>query len=161
MIKYTTYKRGGDVVEAHGDSASSNSDRNSGPEAPASTSKRVECHCCCALHPESYVIKCLRPGCPLSYCRGCLIKYHKFSRKIARRLPSPAWNCPHCLHKCRCQKCISKTERKSIQANAKRSRGLRLKEEVKSLVEEKKQILSGEKNDNLQFHPCSHKTQVL
>lgn len=161
MIKYAKYKRGGGIVEAHGDSASSNSDRNCNSEAPASTSKRVECHCCCALHSEGNVIKCLSPACSLAYCRPCLVKYHKFSRKIANRLPSPAWKCPHCLRKCRCPKCISKTERKSIQANAKKCRGLRLKEEVKSLVEEKKQVLSEEKSNGLQFPPSPHKAKVL
>lgn len=69
-----------------------------------SSARKVECHCCLLKVFESSAVKCLNPDCPLSYCRPCLMRFHKFSRKIAKRLPSPAWRCPQCLNKCRCKK---------------------------------------------------------
>eukprot|EP00826_Nyctotherus_ovalis_P048266 TRINITY_DN5661_c0_g2_i1.p2 TRINITY_DN5661_c0_g2~~TRINITY_DN5661_c0_g2_i1.p2 ORF type:complete len:100 (-),score=7.90 TRINITY_DN5661_c0_g2_i1:160-459(-) len=73
-------------------------------EPPDTEGKQRACHCCCAATATRIAVKCQSPECGLFFCRTCLVRYHKFSRRIAKRLPSPAWKCPRCLQKCRCQK---------------------------------------------------------
>lgn len=66
--------------------------------------KEYECHCCCLSLPEKSIVKCLNQDCPLYFCRPCLIRFNKYSRKNTKRLPSPAWKCPCCAHKCKCSR---------------------------------------------------------
>jgi len=66
--------------------------------------KKYECHCCYLNISERFIVKCLNPACQLYFCRPCLIRFYKYSRKIAKCLPSPTWKCPCCSNKCQCSR---------------------------------------------------------
>jgi hypothetical protein len=69
-----------------------------------SVSVEVICHHCDKSLPENKVVKCQNIECKTYYCRVCLSRKYKFSKKAARLLPTVSWKCPKCTCRCRCKK---------------------------------------------------------
>eukprot|EP00829_Urostomides_striatus_P021635 TRINITY_DN974_c0_g3_i2.p2 TRINITY_DN974_c0_g3~~TRINITY_DN974_c0_g3_i2.p2 ORF type:complete len:103 (-),score=9.11 TRINITY_DN974_c0_g3_i2:273-581(-) len=61
-----------------------------------------QCHNCGKPFPEKMIVKCKNINCTLGFCRMCLTRHYKFSKKAARFLPTKNWKCPKCTNKCRC-----------------------------------------------------------
>lgn len=64
----------------------------------------TSCHQCgitsCGL------VRCTDGECGMSFCRPCLCRFYKFSKKAAKLLPTKTWKCPKCTLKCTCLKYI-------------------------------------------------------
>lgn len=118
---------------------------------PLNNPHPATCHYCEKVMGQPDDVQCTNPECALSFCQSCLIRYYRYSRKVAKRLPTPTWKCPKCTKKCLCPKyvlplriarCITETERKTLVAMAKNKKGLAFRRELEKLIESKEQALS-------------------
>lgn len=73
-------------------------------KVPNSSPEFYRCHYCAVQLDKSVVVRCKDSSCGMSYCRPCLTKQYKYSKKAAKQLPTATWRCPKCTGKCYCLK---------------------------------------------------------
>eukprot|EP00826_Nyctotherus_ovalis_P038557 TRINITY_DN3619_c0_g1_i8.p2 TRINITY_DN3619_c0_g1~~TRINITY_DN3619_c0_g1_i8.p2 ORF type:complete len:122 (+),score=3.47 TRINITY_DN3619_c0_g1_i8:141-506(+) len=64
----------------------------------------ILCHYCEKVIKDSEDVWCTNINCVEHYCRGCLVRLFRFSRKDVKRLPTRSWKCPKCQRRCCCEK---------------------------------------------------------
>lgn len=82
-------------------SSTSNSDSTAQKNTFQSSLTTI-CHWCNKDIKE--FVKCQKQECDLVYCRNCLVRKYKFSKKAAKKLPGATWKCPRCIQSCFCTK---------------------------------------------------------
>ena len=65
-------------------------------------STKIFCHRCLQPFETKFLVQCQIPGCGTYYCRPCLVRRYKYSKKAVKKLPSSIWKCPKCRRKCIC-----------------------------------------------------------
>lgn len=101
-----------------------------------------ECHCCGRLQKPAGLVRCQNTDCGLHFCRSCLVRKYKFSKRAAKRLPGDTWQCPKCMNQCFCGKCISESGREFLGLQLKRNKGTGFKRELEDLVALKDKMIS-------------------
>ena len=62
------------------------------------------CHYCHVSSLSKKLAHCKNLSCRRGFCVRCLTSKYKFSKDVAKRLPTSTWKCPFCIRKCRCER---------------------------------------------------------
>ena len=87
----------GQISQTEGDVVAVESQKVSG------ASEITKCHYCATPLDQDTEVVCQVESCRSIYCRPCLSRQYKYSRKASKHLPTATWKCPKCLNKCGCK----------------------------------------------------------
>ena len=73
----------------------------------------MRCHIC---NTDANLVTCMVEE-RNAFCRTCLTGKYKYSKPVAKKLPSRTWKCPICTQKCKCHPCLLNNSLQEFKSN--------------------------------------------